>query len=296
MEFLTEFLDIVAMVPGTFWGVIVGSFFSIGAVMLSNRASDRRLRAQFAYERELRISDSELALRKEIYLAATEAISAGLQSVAKMADLEILTSDVTDEYIKKSPAISKVHIIGNISTISATIDISSELARTQLRLMTMRMLLISKKQEITQLDEMIEKFGQERDRMIEAMKQYNLQGSTDQRLWDTIERSLNFEQDRINETLAQKSKLSAALIAGQLDCARKSSEEVIRLNRFLVPIVIEVRKELSIPIEEEDYEKIIEKAGAIQSDNITEFLGQVQAFTTAHSEPVEDGPDMTPVS
>ena len=74
------------MVPGTFWGVFIGSFFAFGGVMLSNRASNRRLQAQFEYERELRNHDRELALRKDVYLAATEAISAGLESVAKMAD------------------------------------------------------------------------------------------------------------------------------------------------------------------------------------------------------------------
>ena len=134
MSWLNKFVEIVAMVPGTFWGVIVGSFFTLGAVMLSNRASDRRLRAQFEYERELRNRDRELALRKDIYLAATEAISAGLESVGKMADLEIPTNEITERYLRRAPAIAKIHVIGNEDTLKAVSNISSELAKTLLQL------------------------------------------------------------------------------------------------------------------------------------------------------------------
>ena len=107
MSWLNKFVEIVAMVPGTFWGVIIGSFFTLGGVVLSNRASDGRLRAQFEYERELRNRDRKLALRKDIYLAALEAISAALESVGKMADLEIPINEITERYAQRAPAVAK---------------------------------------------------------------------------------------------------------------------------------------------------------------------------------------------
>ena len=241
MSWLNKFVDIIAMVPGTFWGVIIGSLFTLTGVWLSNRASDRRLRAQFEYERELRNHDRELALRRDIYLAAIEAISAGLESVAKMADLEISTNEVSEGYRKKAPAIAKTHVIGNEDTLKPVSNISIELAKAHLQLGVKRILLLSKKQEIANLDEMIDKFGQDRDRMLELMKQYNLQGLVDENLWKTIEGNFKFEAKRFDETLEKKTNLLAALIADQLNCLKECAEEINRLSRLLVPAVVAVR-------------------------------------------------------
>ena len=75
---------------------------------------------------------------------------------------------------------------------------------------------------------MIARFGQERDRMIEFMKQYNFQGLADERLWETIKGNFKFEQERIDEALEQKTRLSAALIADQLDCTKECAERLGR--------------------------------------------------------------------
>ena len=284
------------MVPGTFWGVIVGSFFTLGGVMLSNRAGNRRLRAQFEYERELRNHDRELALRKDVYLAATEAISAGLESVAKMADLEIPTKEISEGYLKRAPAIAKIHVIGNEDTLKAVINISSELSKTIMQLSVKRGLLLSKKQELTNLDELIAKFGQDRDRMIELMKQYNLQGLADEHLWKTIEGNFAFEAERIDGALEQKRSLSAALIADQLNCLKECTEELNRLSRLLVSVVVAVRKELEIPIDEENYERIIEESITNQTDNVTQFLEQIRTLVTAELGLAVNDPDEKPAN
>lgn len=296
MSWLNKFVEIVAMVPGLFWGVIIGSFFSLGGVMLSNRASDRRLRAQFEYERELRNHDRELALRKDIYLAATEAISAGLESVAKMADLEIPTKEISEGYLKRAPAIAKIHVIGNEDTIKAVINISSELAKTHMQLSVKRGLLLSKKQEITNLDEMIAKFGQDRDRMLELMKEYNLRGLVDENLWKTIDGNFKFEAERFDGALEQKTNLSAALFADQLNCLKECIEELNRLSRLLPSVVVAVRKELEIPIDEENYERIIEESITNQTVNVTQFLEQIRTLVTAEHGLAVNDPEETPVS
>ena len=296
MDGLDKFAEIVAMVPGTFWGVFIGSFFALGGVMLSNRASDRRLRAQFEYERELRNRDRELALRKDIYLAATEAISAGLESVAKMADLEIPTKEISEGYLKRAPAIAKIHVIGNEETLKAVINISSELSKTFMQLNVKRGLLLSKKQEIANLDELIAKFGQDRDRMTELMKQYNLQGLADERLWKTIEANLKFEAERFDRTLEQKTNLLGALIADQLNLAKECVKELNGLSRLLVSVVVAVRKELEIPIDGKNYERMIEESVAKLTDNVTQFLEQIRTLVTAQYGLAVNDPDETPVS
>jgi hypothetical protein len=68
---------LLVRIPGTFWGVLAGSAFSLGGVVLSNRNSARNLRLRLEAEREARNTEREMGLRKEIYLAAAEAIPPG---------------------------------------------------------------------------------------------------------------------------------------------------------------------------------------------------------------------------
>ena len=58
---------------------------------MTNRASDRRLRAQLDHDRELKARERELSLRNDVYLAAAEAVSAGFYAVARFADLSGIT-------------------------------------------------------------------------------------------------------------------------------------------------------------------------------------------------------------
>jgi hypothetical protein len=103
MYMLTEFIHLLEKIPATFWGVIVGSLLSLSGVALTNRASDRRLRAQFEHERILKAKEREMAFRKEVFLAAAEAVAAGINAIGRFANLELQNEQITNVYIEKSP-------------------------------------------------------------------------------------------------------------------------------------------------------------------------------------------------
>ena len=75
---LSKLLVLVREIPATFWGVVFGSFFTLVGIKLTNRANNQRLQAQLSHERELQKKERELSLRREVYLTAVEAMSAGI--------------------------------------------------------------------------------------------------------------------------------------------------------------------------------------------------------------------------
>lgn len=276
MSWVAELISLVETIPPTFWGVVVGSFFSLGGVVLTNRANDRRLQAQLTHDRELRNRDRELALRKDVYLAAAEAISAGFISVSKFSNLELPHDKVTDGYVDKAPAIAKVHVIANEETARAVVSVVGELAATFLRLFARRVPLMAQKQQLAILDEQIGGFGKERDRMVELMKQYNLDGAADDRRWGVIQGTFEFEQKRVTEALEQRRALAGALYALQLEYMKDCVEETMKLGRLLVPTIVAVRRELDLPIDEAAYVQVVEESLAKQRASLTEFLQQAR--------------------
>ncbi len=278
MNWFLEFVSFLEKFPPAFWGVVVGSFFSLGGVVLTNRANDRRMQAQLAHERELRNKERELALRKEVYLAAAEAISAGFISVSKFSNLDIPPDKVTGEYLDKAPAIAKVHVIATEATARAVVSVVGELSATFLRLFAKRVPLMLQKQQLTTLDAQISGFGKERDRMVELMKQHNLEGSVDDRRWGVIQGTFDFEQKRVTEALEQRKALTGALYALQLEYMKDCLEETMRLGRLLVPAIISVRKELDLPLDEATYVQVVEESPANQRKSLAEFLQQARYF------------------
>lgn len=274
----TELLRLIEKIPPTFWGVVTGSFFSLGGVVLTNRASDKRLRAQLAHERELRNRERELALRKDIYLTAADAISAGLIAVSQFSNLDIPNEKLIEKYIEKSSAITKVHVTAKEETIKSITILTEELNATYMKLFAKRIPLIMQKQRLAFFQNQIDAFSAERDRMLHLMRQFNIEGLTDQNRFNTIKNNFDFELKRIDELIAKRDQLAIDFGMKQLAYARECITESSRLSRFLMPLLISVRRELDLPINEAVYRQIIDESVSKREDYLTEFFKSVQSF------------------
>src|ERR1700730_10473932 len=214
-------LDLLGRIPSAFWGVVAGSVFTLTAVILTNRANDRRARAQFQHDQDLRTKERELVLKKDIYLSATEAISAGLRAVAALSNLDLAYDQLMQPYVDKSTAIAKVHIIGNEETLKAVATISSELQGTFMRLIIKRIPLTQMKQRIIIPSQQIANFEKERDRILELIKDHNIEGSPDQRRFKVLQGNFEFNQKHVLEGIKERNKLESTLRREQLSYAEE---------------------------------------------------------------------------
>jgi len=285
---ITEAVRLIEKIPATFWGVVIGSFFTLGGVVLTNRANDRRLREQLRHDRELRNRDRELSLRKDVYMSAAEAIWAGLNAVGRFGDFEIPNNKVTEAYIEKSPAIAKVHVIANEQTARAQTNLVSELNATYMRLFAKRVPLIAQKEQISNLQQQINSLTREETQMLELMKKYNLDGVIDQRRWNVIEGHFKFAHDRIAEISKQHAALLADLSVKQTRYIKECIDEIKRLNRLVVPVIVAARTELEMPINEAAYMELIEESNKRQEASLNDFMEEIRSLLTAQQEATPD--------
>jgi len=285
-----ELLALIEKIPATFWGVVVGAFFSLGGVALANRATDRRQRKQLAHDREIRDRERDLSLRKDIYLAAVEAISAGHMSVGRFSNLDIPNEKITETYIEKSPAIARVHVVAQEETARAIATFTSELGAVYLRLFAKRIPLTIQKQQLASLKDQIVNFEKERDQMLDLIKQHNLDGSADQRRWDVINGNFKYEEQRITDTTQQHDQLAALFYPAQLSYMQGCVVEMGKLTRLLVPTVVAMRHELDLPINVAAYRQVLEDGLQKQENAMREFLENVQHYAAAQPVAVVDAP------
>lgn len=277
LSFLSGLID---KVPPSVWGVIIGALSALCSVALTNRAHDRRLKKQFEHEREVKRHDREMALRKEVYLGAAEAVSAGLIAVGHFSNLEIEHEKLLESYLGKASSISKTSIIAKEETIRAIAIFSGELVATFLRLTLKRAPLLQQSKEIVSLRTMVDTFLRGQTRILELMAQYNLEGLQDQRKWELLQGNFDFEKRRIDEASKKADKLSAVLFSQQLGFMEECMEESKRLSRLLVPVIVSVRKELDAPIDESAYARLTEEQIEKQTAVIREFSQQAHSLVT----------------
>ncbi|MEK6801916.1 MAG: hypothetical protein AABZ34_04520 [Nitrospirota bacterium] len=282
-------LSAVEKVLADYGGVIIGGLITLigalGGVILTNRAHDLRLQMQLAHDRELKNRDREMSLRKEVYLAAAEAISAGLMAVGRFANLEITHDKLTEDYQSKAASLAKINVVAKETTMRAVSMFSSELGATFLRLFVKRFPLIRQMQETAFLKGQIEAGLKEQTRILELIKQYNLDEIKDQGKWDWLQKSFDFERRHFEETAKKAGKLEATLYPNQLKFMEECAEETVRIARLLAPVIVSVRKELELPIDEVEYDRLLEEQIARQSETIREFSQQVQSLLASEAQP-----------
>ena len=271
----------------TFWGIIIGASFTLTGVHLTNLANDRRLREQLqhdreqkniqlAHDRDLKNREREMALRKDIYLAAAEVIHACMTLINRLPQLEIPNDKLTEDYMAKSSSMAKVHIVAKEPTIRSVLDFSCEVAGTLPRLFTKRQPLLDRVNELSVLTELRGKYIDDQSRMVELMSQHNLEGSTDQQKFAMLQSNVAYDKQRIDECSEKIDILATALYSDRLKFMGECSVEVMRLWRLSVPVVAAVRQELDIPLHEGEYGNLVEGAITRTKQAMDEFMKQKQ--------------------
>lgn len=283
MKPLTDLIEFLQQIPATFWGVVFGSFFSIVGVWLTNRASTARLQVQFQHERGLKTKERELALKKDIYLDAAEAVSIALASIAKFGNLDLPNDKVMEEYLKKSPAFAKVQVVGEMETVDALLDFTGELGAVLLKLWVRRHQLIADKNQISILDGQVTVYQKESDRFLEMMKQYNLNNSVDASRWSVLQKNFDFEHKRTTEGIRDRQTSANQLAARHLEFIGECSMATISVSTLILPLLLAVRKELEMPLELEKLQASMEKSLEKQQKSIEEYLSNIS--TSIHPKP-----------
>lgn len=167
-----------------------------------------------------------MSLRQEVYLDAIEAVTARFIAIGHFSNLEIKDDKILEEYRHKAPSLAKIIIIANVETVGAISNLTGALEATFLRLTAKRFPLLSQSQESVISRTLVDGFLKEQNRMLELMKQHNLDGPRDQEKWKVLQGQFDFESRRIEETLKKVDDLAALVLRKQL----KFMEEIIEVE------------------------------------------------------------------
>ncbi|MFU8889505.1 MAG: hypothetical protein ACNA8N_12985, partial [Trueperaceae bacterium] len=100
-----DLVALIASLPATFWGVIIGSLFTVIGVAITNASNTQRLRLQHEHERERDERTRDLSMRRDVYMGAFEAIATGMTMVGNFGELEVPFQDLLDPAVDEALAV-----------------------------------------------------------------------------------------------------------------------------------------------------------------------------------------------
>lgn len=269
LHFITQILN---EIPATFWGIVVGSLFTLTGVFFTNRASGLRLRLQLQNDRELKNREREMTFRKDTYAAAAEAIAVSMGALSKFCDLSFSLKEISATYLDKSPALAKVNLVAGEDTIRALANFGMEFAGAFFRLTQQRMVLNILQEQIAVNVALVKGFEKTRDAMIELMRHHNINGTQDAHRFEAIQANYEFEAGRIATTNQELQRMIAELSARHTPFAKECFVETGRVNQLLVPLLVAARMELDLSISKEQYAEILHRTYSKLDGQLDEFI------------------------
>jgi hypothetical protein len=280
-DFLQFFARLLDKIPAAFWGVVVGSLFTLLGSVLANRANDRRLSRQFQHDRELTNREREMSFRKDTYTAAAEAIAVSMSALSKLSELSFSLKEISATYLESSPVLAKVNLVAGEDTIRALANFGSTFAGAFFRLTQERMILSILQEQIAVKVALVRGFEKTRDAMIELLRHHNIEGDHDVRKFEEIQKNFAFEADRIATANQEIQQMTAALSAKHLVFAKVCFVESNNVNLVLIPLLVAARTELELSISKEKYAEIIHQASSNMEGNLDEFIQNIAAVNAA---------------
>lgn len=213
--------------------------------------------------------EREKILKKEVFMEAAEALTHSLNMIANFSNLNLSEETLTSGFSSEAGKIAKVQIVGEGRTVRAVTAIMSSIGEATLKLMLERSPLISRKNLIAINEKQRDKSQAEVERYISIMKNLNLQGNTDQGLWDSINRAIDYENSQVGTYDKEIESLWEAQNKEHLEYVSKCMDTFFDISAILPEAILAVREELDLNISPDEYQDIhnknIEKGRAVFS-------------------------------
>lgn len=208
-------------------------------------------------------------------MEAVEAITRVQNIITSFANLDISEEVIASKFSEEAGKIAKVQIVGSGDTVKAVTIIMSSIGEASLKLMLNRIPLVKRKNliAINQIER--DKSQVEIENYLTVMKNLNLQGNAEERIWSNINKSFDYENDQIKKYNIKMESLREIQIKEHNEYSKMCMNIFFEISVLLPDAVLAVRNELDLEIAPEEYLNIYNDHIKLGKKMFSEFIEQV---------------------
>lgn len=273
--------------PVPLWTAAVAAAFSLLMVVVTNLFNDRRLRKQFEYERSIRNEDRSAQMRREIYLAAAEAIHAGIVAIMSLGNIDKTVEDATREFTAKSPAISKAQLIAGAAVLRSVTDVNTEIGIATIKMASWRIPVDGMRSLSEQNGRYQEGVSNDIDKVMARLQGFDAVKHGGEVGLNLLRENLKLAEDYIAKLRAESESLTGQLLASRLELMDKAIVERGRVMEFVLPAMTALGTELGFPTDGDLLEDVLGESERKQREAADKLLADVRKMAAGDGAEVE---------
>lgn len=260
-------------VPDTVWAALIAAGVAFVTTTLSNRHSRKELRMQLDHNASERDRDRAMALRRDVYLPAIEAVTRTQAALGQVVDLNADVSALSKQMVADFSTIAKVHLIAGEATVRGLLAFQKALMPAYFELLTRRASLDLRRGAIATEQSLFDRALAEHQKLTQMMQQINLANSPDApAAMERVKAQADIQMKEMKAHAGKEAALHAEQMADHLSVMQRLTELSSGVAELMPETLLSARAELDLPIDPDLYKRLfVEQQEAVQN-TISEFV------------------------
>jgi hypothetical protein len=233
-------------------GVIIGAVITgVGTVfvttittLIANRHARTLQRSQFKFDGEERKAENLMQIRREVYLQAADALVGLTSTLGRGINFSEPDEPLNAAAQAFGAAIARVQVAGTPETAVRAAALARVATAQSLQFITERIPLRSRQGDIATAASMRDEQQRDVDRLIELMRNFNLELSTDELRWKAIQRQMEFAVKQRDKYSDEWSRLLDEQSHASLKLMLSLPERMQAISEASGPLLESIRLEL----------------------------------------------------
>lgn len=258
---LSTIWSVIQTIPQPVWTALMGAGFTLLGVIVANSHSRKQLKTQLAADAEEKAKERRAELRKAVYLEGAEELVKANTVIGAMPQTDLSKVNVGLELKGFFASMFKLQLVGDPKTARLANGLASSygevLGRTIIQVIPLRDAL--SKLEIQH--GLFEEHQTEIKRILTAMTTKNESGKADLEGFEAKNRSLEFHKKQAANIEEERRRLRMLHSSLHLDFLQSVAATMKELMMELLPLMLELRRELDVGGNYDDFKDMLEAQG-----------------------------------
>jgi hypothetical protein len=246
----------LALVPNTVWAALIAAGVAFLTTTLSNRNSRKQLQMQLGHSARERERDRAMALRRDVYLPAIEAVTRAHGALGLLVDLDADLSALGKQMTADFATLAKVQLIAGETTVRGLLGFQKALMPAYFELLAHRSSLAIRRGAIATEQALIDRALAEHRRFVQMMQQINLSAIPDGPAMERVKAQPEIQMNEMKVHVAKQAELHREQTAEHLSVTARLSDLSLEIARFMPDTLISARQELDLPIDPDEYKRL----------------------------------------
>lgn len=236
---------VVELLP--LWCVLAGVIPTLIGVWIANVYNLRQQRQQFEHEASESARERRQQLRRDVYLAASDAIVDLWTTLGRATDLNVPEAELGAKVAGIGAPITRALMVATPETVKSVAALQSESMSLFMDLLRERVPLTFRRIDIRIAEEAAKRHEQSRDAVFERIKESNLKGITNEDVRSELTRQYNFAEEYRQLAADELTQLNNVQMQEHFELLERFAPRFAQIQALWPAALVAIREELDSP-------------------------------------------------